>query len=181
MIQITDGNLRWMTAEGEVLLVHDMVDRHLVMTFKMLYNHLTPITGLPEVQFTRRHQGFFRLARQYPEGVLSYIWLLSAEIEERTLPRWLEAIYDEILGYLSRQITGGDEDNVLQVLAEAAEKSDEEWMLDMVRECNGAEIQRDDWPVAESLVAAGKIYLGRARGPGGDWRRAGLTAEEART
>ena len=54
-------------------------------------------------------------------------------------------------------------------------------MLREVRECNGAEIHRDEWPIAEALASHGKIFLGSPRGPGGNWKRAGLTAEESRT
>lgn len=52
-----------------------------------------------------------------------------------------------------------------------------EEILTMVVECDGAEIPRDLWPLAEELVNDGKITLGNARGPGRDWRRAELVEE----
>lgn len=70
-------------------------------------------------------------------------------------------------------------DKILENLADVTAAANE--MLELVRECGGAEIHRDEWPVAEALASDGKIFLGSPRGPGGDWRRAALTAEESRT
>ena len=44
--------------------------------------------------------------------------------------------------------------------------------LEAIAENDGAEIPREQWPLAEVLVKRGLITLGPARGPGGDWRRA---------
>lgn len=52
-------------------------------------------------------------------------------------------------------------------------------MLDAIKETNGAEIQIDDWPVAEALAQRGLITLGPARGPFRAWRRAELVNQEA--
>jgi hypothetical protein len=45
-------------------------------------------------------------------------------------------------------------------------------MHQMIVDCDGAEIHRDDWPDAERLVASGHITLGGARGPDRSFRRA---------
>lgn len=45
-------------------------------------------------------------------------------------------------------------------------------LLETTLMCEGAEVPRDWWHLADELVAEGKITLGRARGPGGDWKRA---------
>lgn len=46
-------------------------------------------------------------------------------------------------------------------------------LLEGIKASDGAEIHRDDWPIAEALVARrGLIRLGPARGPNRDWRRA---------
>lgn len=47
-------------------------------------------------------------------------------------------------------------------------------LLREITDCDGAEVPREDWPLAEELVKDGKITLGNARGPGRDWRRAEL-------
>ena len=45
-------------------------------------------------------------------------------------------------------------------------------LYEMIVECNGAEISREYWEVAEELVKKELITLGSARGPDGNWRRA---------
>jgi hypothetical protein len=51
------------------------------------------------------------------------------------------------------------------------QKADDDLMKE-IDSCAGAEVPREQWRSAERLVAAGKITLGPARGPGRDWRRA---------
>lgn len=50
----------------------------------------------------------------------------------------------------------------------------EDDMLKAITDYDGFEAHRDDWAIAERLVEKGKIELGSARGPGGDFRRATL-------
>lgn len=51
-----------------------------------------------------------------------------------------------------------------------AQASDEAtFLLAAIKETDGMEVERDDWPTAEALVAMGLITLGPARGPGGNW------------
>lgn len=45
-------------------------------------------------------------------------------------------------------------------------------LLAGIKETDGAEIPREQWPLAEMLVSRGLITLGASRGPGGNWRRA---------
>ena len=52
----------------------------------------------------------------------------------------------------------------------------QEW-LDCIKECDGAEVHRDDWETVGELVDLGLVDLGSARGPGGDWRRAVLKGQ----
>lgn len=59
----------------------------------------------------------------------------------------------------------------------AAVPADLKDLYDMIIECGGAEIHRNDWPDAERLVASGHITLGGARGPGDNFRRAVLKGE----
>jgi len=54
-------------------------------------------------------------------------------------------------------------------------------MLAAIAETDGAEIPREQWPLAEVLVARGLITLGSPRGPGGDWRRAELVGGRRET
>jgi len=52
-----------------------------------------------------------------------------------------------------------------------------EW-LDCIKECDGAEVHRDEWPIVQTLVDAGLVDFGPGRGPGpGDWRRAVLKGQ----
>jgi hypothetical protein len=50
-------------------------------------------------------------------------------------------------------------------------------MLATIKETNGAEIPREQWPLAELLASRGLITLGAPRGPSGDWRRAEVVAD----
>ncbi len=52
-----------------------------------------------------------------------------------------------------------------------------EW-LEVITNCDGAEVPREAWPVVEKLVEIGLVSLGSARGPGADWRRAELVESE---
>lgn len=45
-------------------------------------------------------------------------------------------------------------------------------LYDDIVATDGREIERDEWPIAEELVAQGMVTLGPARGPGRNWRRA---------
>lgn len=45
-------------------------------------------------------------------------------------------------------------------------------LLVLIKAYDGMEIHKDDWPLAEELVADGEISLSAARGPGREWRRA---------
>lgn len=47
-------------------------------------------------------------------------------------------------------------------------------LLHVIEECDGAEVHREDWPLAEELRDQGLIILSSARGPSGDWKRAEL-------
>jgi hypothetical protein len=47
-------------------------------------------------------------------------------------------------------------------------------LLREVRDCDGAEVHEEWWPVAKELQRAGRITLGSARGPGRAWKRAVL-------
>ncbi|KKM72040.1 hypothetical protein LCGC14_1424410 [marine sediment metagenome] len=55
----------------------------------------------------------------------------------------------------------------------ALSKDAQEW-LEVIKECDGAEVPRGDWETVKELVTAGLVSLGSARGPGRDWRRAEL-------
>jgi hypothetical protein len=52
-------------------------------------------------------------------------------------------------------------------------KEAQEW-LEIITECDGAEVPQGDWKVVEELVDAGLVVLGSARGPERAWRRAEL-------
>jgi hypothetical protein len=46
-------------------------------------------------------------------------------------------------------------------------------LVRQVNLCDGIEVHKDDWPVAEEAVAEGLIdNLGPSRGPSKEWRRA---------
>lgn len=51
-------------------------------------------------------------------------------------------------------------------------------LLEIIRECDGAEIPKGSWPEAEELVTAGLIELSGARGPGRLWKRGVLIGEK---
>ena len=50
-----------------------------------------------------------------------------------------------------------------------------EELMEIIKKCDGAEVPRDSWPVAEQLRAAGLITLSAARGPNKYWKRAEVT------
>ncbi|KKL14885.1 hypothetical protein LCGC14_2511180 [marine sediment metagenome] len=52
-------------------------------------------------------------------------------------------------------------------------KEAQEW-LEVITNCDGAEVQEGAWKIVEELVKAGLVSLGSARGPDGSWRRAEL-------
>ena len=49
----------------------------------------------------------------------------------------------------------------------------QEW-LEVITNCDGAEVYQEAWPVVEELVRLGLVSLGPARGPGTIWKRAVL-------
>lgn len=69
---------------------------------------------------------------------------------------------------------------VLEATKEPEVPADLLYMYEMIVDCDGAEIHRDEWPAAERLVKSGHITLGEARGPGKAFRRARLTEPNAR-
>jgi len=56
-------------------------------------------------------------------------------------------------------------------------KEAQEW-LEVIQECDGAEVQEGAWKIVGELVEAGLVTLGGARGPEGGWRRAELVEQE---
>lgn len=105
---LESSRVLWMTAEGQVLPISDMGDRHIVMTFKLLYNHLTVVTGLPRFQMTREHRIFFILCRRHPDAVLRYMVHLYREISGRDLAPGLRRIFEEVCALLrSRRLDSG--------------------------------------------------------------------------
>lgn len=54
----------------------------------------------------------------------------------------------------------------------------EEWeYLVDIAETDGAEVHKDDWPLAEALAKKGAVTLGHARGPRSEFRRVELIME----
>ena len=49
----------------------------------------------------------------------------------------------------------------------------QEW-LEVITDCDGAEVQEGAWKIVGELVDAGLVTLGSARGPEAAWRRAKL-------
>lgn len=47
----------------------------------------------------------------------------------------------------------------------------QEW-LDIIKECDGAEVQEEAWSIVQELIDADLVELGSARGPGRAWKRA---------
>ena len=47
-------------------------------------------------------------------------------------------------------------------------------ILQMIKDCDGAEIHKDDWPILDELRNEGYILVGGARGPGNAFKRATL-------
>ena len=56
---------------------------------------------------------------------------------------------------------------------------EEQTLWEMIVDYSGAEIHKEDWPIAERLVAKELITLGPARGPSNEWKRAELRIHES--